>query len=92
MQRHIVVESAVAVKSLKQQHFVSGGRAAGNVSYQEIYRSRPKSDSQPACTLELKDILIQVDVTARIWSHQNHVWMGHLKGHKQAGLQSGPGP
>lgn len=37
MQRLIVVESIVAVKSLKHQHFVSRGRAAGNVGYREIY-------------------------------------------------------
>lgn len=36
MQTHIVVESIVAVKSRKHQHFVSGGRAAGNVGYREI--------------------------------------------------------
>lgn len=37
MQRLIIVESIVAVKSLKHQHFVSRGRAAGNVGYREIY-------------------------------------------------------
>ena len=42
--------------------------------------------------LELQDTLTKVGVTSRIWSHQNRVWMGRVKGHTQARLQSGPGP
>lgn len=42
--------------------------------------------------LELQDMPTQVGVPSHIWSHQNHVWMGRVKGHTPAGLQSGPGP
>ena len=42
MQRYIVAGSTVAVKSLKCQHFVRGGRATGNGSYAEIHINTQK--------------------------------------------------
>lgn len=60
MQRCTAVESIVTVKCLESQHFVSGGRAAGNVGYREIYAWMLKSNLKPACTLELKLVLQSV--------------------------------
>lgn len=54
----------------------------------EIHTSVLKSNSKPACMLELKDILIQVGVTIRIWSQQDRVGWGT---HRQ-GCNLAPGP
>ena len=64
------------------------GAGQQEMQVREIHTSVLKSNSKAACMLELKDILIQVGVTIRIWSQQDRVWMGHTR----AGLQSGPGP
>lgn len=88
LKMHIIVKSIVVVRSLKHQHSVSRGRAAGNVGDREIHIDAEKQ-FRASLHFGTQGYSYQVGIAVHIGSHQNHVWMGHWQGHKQAGLLLG---